>query len=267
MTFSPQSPSIATAIEGGVCHITLNRPEALNAFTAPMLDALAAALQEVAANEQVRALVLTGAGRAFSAGQDLQEPLVRPEPGVRKDLGLMLDHYLPVARALRSLPVPTVCAVNGVAAGAGANLALGCDIVLAAEGASFIQAFSKIGLIPDCGGTWLLPRLVGRAKALELALLGDKLSASEAARLGLIARCVPAETLAAEALGVAQRLAALPTSALVRTRALVDAAMDLPFDEALSAERTAQSALGQAHDYQEGVQAFLDKRAPRYADR
>jgi len=215
--------------------------------------------------------LLTGAGRAFSAGQDLADPLVAPsrEPGAPpKDLGHMLDHYyIPLALQLRSMPLPVVAAVNGVAAGAGANLALGCDLVLAAESASFVQAFSRIGLVPDCGGTWLLPRLVGRAKALELALLGDKVKAVEAERLGLISRVVPDAELMDAALQLAQKLAGMPVRALAETRRALDDALLLAFEPALRREAVLQSQLGFAHDYLEGVAAFMDKRQPEFKDR
>ncbi|RZL31825.1 MAG: 2-(1,2-epoxy-1,2-dihydrophenyl)acetyl-CoA isomerase, partial [Rubrivivax sp.] len=219
---------------GAVRMVRLNRPQALNAFTAAMLGQLRQALEAAADDVHTRCVLLTGAGRAFSAGQDLADPHVAPsrEPGVApKDIGHMLEQfYVPLALRLRDMPIPVVAAVNGVAAGAGANLALSCDLVLAGESASFIQAFSKIGLIPDCGGTWLLPRLVGRAKALELALLGDKVQATEAERIGLIARVVPDAELLDNALAAAQRLAGMPTQALVATRRALDAAMRLDYE-------------------------------------
>ena len=254
---------------GGVRLLRLNRPEALNAFTAAMLGQLRQALAAAAEDRATRCVLITGAGRAFSAGQDLADPQVSPEPGAApKDLGHMLEHfYVPLALQLRAMPVPVVAAVNGVAAGAGANIALACDLVVAAESASFVQAFSRIGLIPDCGGTWLLPRLVGRAKALELALLGDKLKAADARALGLIARVVPDAELMEAAMGVAQRLAGMPTRALVETRRAMDEAMRLDFEPALKAEVALQSRLGFAHDYREGAAAFLDKRQPIYKDR
>jgi 2-(1,2-epoxy-1,2-dihydrophenyl)acetyl-CoA isomerase len=257
---------------GGVRLLRLNRPEALNAFTAAMLGQLRQALQAAADDGATRCVLLTGAGRAFSAGQDLADPHVAPtlsDPGAApKDIGLMLEHYyIPLALRLRSMPVPVVAAVNGVAAGAGANLALGCDLVLAAESASFIQAFSKIGLIPDCGGTWLLPRLVGRAKALELALLGDKLKAAEAQGLGLIARVLPDAELMDAAMATAQKLAGMPTRALAETRAAMDEALKLDYESALKREAQLQSQLGFAHDYLEGTAAFLDKRKPEFKDR
>ena len=257
--------------QGAVRWLRLNRPEALNAFTAAMLVQLRMALEEAEEDGGTRCVVITGAGRAFSAGQDLGDPHVAPvrEPGAApKDIGHMLEHYyIPLALRVRSMRVPVIAAVNGVAAGAGANLALGCDLVVAGEGASFIQAFSKIGLIPDCGGTWLLPRLVGRAKALELALLGDKLKAAEAQRLGLIARVVPDAELMDTVAALAQKLAGMPTRALVETRNAMDEALRLDFEDALKREGALQSQLGFAHDYLEGTAAFLDKRQPEFKDR
>lgn len=256
---------------GGVRLLRLNRPEALNAFTANMLVQLRQALEAAAEDGLTRCVLITGAGRAFSAGQDLSDPHVAPprEPGAApKDIGQMLDHYyIPLALRLRSMPVPVVAAVNGVAAGAGANMALGCDVVLAAESANFLQAFNKIGLIPDCGGTWLLPRLVGRAKALEMALLGDKLKAAEAERIGLISRVVPDAELQDAAMALAQKLAGMPTRALAETRRALDEALKLDYESALKREAVLQSQAGFAYDYQEGVAAFMDKRKPEFKDR
>ena len=256
---------------GAVRLLRLNRPEALNAFTTGMLGQLRQALEAAATDVDTLCVLITGAGRAFSAGQDLADPHVAPsrEAGAPpKDIGHLLDHfYIPLALRLRSMPVPVVAAVNGVAAGAGASVALGCDLVLAGESASFIQAFSKIGLIPDCGGTWLLPRLVGRAKALELALLGDKLKAADAERLGLISRVLPDAELMEAALATAQKLAAMPTRALVETRIAMDEALKFDFETALKREAVLQSQMGFAYDYLEGAAAFLDKRKPQFRDR
>jgi 2-(1,2-epoxy-1,2-dihydrophenyl)acetyl-CoA isomerase len=254
---------------GPVRTLTLNRPAALNSFTQKMHAQLLAALEAAAADPQVRAVVLTGAGRAFCAGQDLADPAVAPTPGgAPQDLGeVVARFYKPLVLRLKTMPVPVVAAVNGVAAGAGANLALCCDLVLAARSASFIQAFAKIGLVPDTAGTWLLPRLVGRARALGLAMLGDKLAAEEAERIGLIWRCVDDAALADEAAALAQKLAAMPSRALVATRAALDAGQGLSLAQALDEEARLQSELGRAHDYQEGVAAFGARRAPQFKDR
>ena len=255
---------VLTAQEGAVRIITLNRPQALNSFTVPLHRALRQALREAEADASVRAVVLTGAGRGFCAGQDLAEVTADGAPGVGD---LVAEHYKPLALTVRELRVPVVAAVNGVAAGAGANLALGCDLVVAAESAAFIQAFAKIGLVPDCGGTWLLPRLIGRSRALGLALTADKLSAAEAQRIGLIWQCVPDAQVLPAALALAQRLAQLPTAALVAARKAMDAAQDLGLEDALTEEGRLQARLSAAHDYQEGVAAFLAKRAPVFKDR
>lgn len=260
---------VLQSTNGSVRTLTLNRPSALNSFTQAMHAELMAALESAAADPQVRALVLTGAGRGFCAGQDLADPAVAPEPsGAPKDLGdTVARFYRPLVLRLKTFPVPVVAAVNGVAAGAGANLALCCDLVLAGRSASFIQAFAKIGLVPDTAGTWLLPRLVGRARALGLAMLGDKLPAEEAERIGLIWRCVDDAALADEAAALATRLAAMPVAALAATRAAIDAAPSLAIEDALDAEARLQSQLGRAHDYQEGVAAFGARRAPVFKDR
>ena len=263
--------AIGITDDGPVRTFTLDRPKALNALTTALLDALLAAFDAAAADASVRAIVLTGRGRGFCAGQDLADPAIAPnlEPGATQpDIGrLVEERYKPLALRVVSMPVPVVAAVNGVAAGAGANLALCCDIVVAARSASFIQAFSRIGLVPDCGGTWLLPRLVGRAQALRLALLGDKLPAEEAVRLGLIAEAVEDTELQPRAAALAARLAALPSRALAETRRAMDAAQHLTFDAALSAEAGLQGVLGRADDYIEGVSAFGAKRAAVFTDR
>jgi len=262
---------VLSSLRGGVLTLTLNRPAALNSFTTALHVELLAALDSSAADASVRCVVLTGAGRGFSAGQDLSDPVVAPDltPGVAaKDLGAVITSwYAPLIQRLKSMPVPLVAAVNGVAAGAGANVALACDLVVAGQSASFIQAFSKIGLVPDSGGTWVLPRLVGRARALGLALLGDKLSAADAERLGLIWRCVEDAALQDIAQSLGDRLAGMPTRALVATRHAFDAASLLDLPAALAQEGKFQSQLGRAHDYQEGVAAFMAKRAPVFTDR
>ncbi len=263
---APTEPLLSQR-DGAVLTLTLNRPQSLNSFNAALHDMLLPALRAAAADASVRCVVLTGAGRAFCVGQDLADPAVAPGP-TPKDIGQLIEQrYKPLAMALNEFPVPVVAAVNGVAAGAGANFALCCDIVLAARSASFIQAFSKIGLIPDCAGTWLLPRLVGRANAMALAMLGDKLSADEAQRIGLIWRCVDDAALATEAQALAQRLATMPSRALVETRRAFAAADRLSFADALSMEADVQRRLAISHDYLEGVSAFFDKRAAQFTDR
>ena len=253
-----------------VLTLTLNRPKALNSFTTAMHVELLAALNQAASDASVRCVVLTGAGRGFCAGQDLADPAAAPnlDGGPATDLGALIDrYYRPLVQRLRNMPVPVVAAVNGVAAGAGANVALNCDLVIAAQSANFIQAFSKIGLIPDAGGSWLLPRLVGRARALGLAMLGDKLPAEQAQQMGLIWQCVPDAELAAQAQALAERLAGLPTRALAATRQVMDACGEMNMDQALVAEATLQGQLGSAHDYLEGVGACMPKRAPVFTDR
>lgn len=264
-------PLVLVTQSGAVRTLALNRPAALNSFTADLHAQLLAALEAAAADGQVRCVVLTGTGRAFCAGQDLADPAVAPDltrGAVPKDLGEVIEKlYGPLCLRIRSMPIPVIAAVNGVAAGAGANLALSCDLVLAARSASFIQAFTKIGLVPDTGGTWLLPRLVGRAQALGLALLGDKLPAAEAERLGLIWRCVDEAALQEETQALAQRLAAMPVKALVATRSAMDAAAQMDYGEALAQEAAIQRTLGASDDYREGVEAFTAKRASVFKDR
>ncbi len=275
----PNPPSTALVLvsqEGAVRTLTLNRPQALNSFTTAMHGELLAALEAAAADAGVRCVVITGAGRGFCAGQDLSDPAVAPvmvdgqlAPSAQQpDIGDLIEAtYRPLALRIRSMPVPVVAAVNGVAAGAGANLALGCDLTVAARSASFIQAFAKIALVPDCGGTWLLPRLTTRQRALGLAMLGDKLSAQQAADWGLVWQCVDDAEFAATVAALAQRLAAMPVKALVETRAAIDAgaASDLP--TALDHEAQLQRRLGRAADYAEGVSAFFAKRAPTFTER
>ncbi|MEO6363747.1 MAG: enoyl-CoA hydratase-related protein [Caldimonas sp.] len=262
---------VLVANEGPVRTLTLNRPQALNSFTEPLHAQLMAALDAAAADANVRCVVVTGSGRGFCAGQDLADPSVAPnlEPGAAPtDVGAAIErYYKPLALRVRSMPVPVLAAVNGVAAGAGANFALGCDVVVAARSASFIQAFAKIGLVPDCGGTWLLPRLVGRAHALALAMLGDKLTAEEAARIGLIWKCVDDAAFAGEVASTATRLAAMPTRALAATRRTIDASMQLGLAEALSLEADVQREMGYGADFIEGVAAFRAKRPPAFSDR
>lgn len=257
--------SILFEKRGSVALATLNRPQALNSFTRQMHRELWAVLDQVEADRGLRALVLTGAGRGFCAGLDLSELDFTPGPGQaeRADPGPLVDQFFnPTARRLQALRVPTLAAVNGVAAGAGASLALCCDIAIAAPGASFVQAFSKIGLIPDTGGSWLLVERLGLARAMALAMTGDKLPAAQAKDWGLIWDL--ADDCLAAALALAERLAAMPTRALVGTRQLLQGAATRSLDQQLDAERDLQSALGRTHDYLEGVTAFLQKRAPQF---
>ncbi|MBX9610287.1 MAG: enoyl-CoA hydratase/isomerase family protein [Burkholderiales bacterium] len=246
---------------GAVALVTLNRPQALNSFTRQMHHDLWVALDRAEANRAIRALVITGAGRAFCAGADLAEFDFEPGPNLveRADPGPIIEEaFNPTARRLQSLRVPTIAAVNGVAAGAGASLAMTCDVAIAAPTASFIQAFSKIGLIPDAGGSWLLPQRLGLARAMALALTGDKLPAPQARDWGMIWDV--ADDCVTASLALAERLAQMPTRALVETRKLLREGTTRSFHQQLDAERDTQSALGRTHDYIEGVMAFREKR-------
>ena len=251
-------------VADGVATLTLNRPDRLNSFTAAMHGDVRVAIDEAAGDPAVRCFVLTGAGRGFCAGQDLSDRAVAPgETPV--DLGASIENYYkPLLMRLRGLDMPTICAVNGVAAGAGANIPFACDLVFAAKSASFIQSFSKIALIPDCGGTWWVPRLVGPARAMGLALLGDKLSATQAEEWGLIWRCIEDDELMPTVMTVAKQLAAGPTRGYVRTRQAIERALQLPLAAALDLERDYQRELGASDDFREGVAAFMEKRAPRF---
>ena len=251
----------------GIARITLNRPDRLNSFTSSMHAELRDALAQVSADKSARVLLLTGAGRGFCAGQDLSDRAVAPgETPV--DLGESIENnYRPLVLGLRDLPLPVVCAVNGVAAGAGANIALACDIVIAARSASFIQAFCKIGLIPDSGGTYFLPRLVGTARAMGLAMLGDKLSAEQAEQWGMIWKCVDDGEFVATTDAMAAQLADAPTAGLAAIKRALHASSGNTLEQQLDVERDAQRALGNSADYREGVAAFLEKRAPRFSGR
>ena len=253
---------VLVAVAGGVATITLNRPAALNALTIPMKERLLAAIQGVAGDDDVRAIVLTGSGRAFCAGQDLKERLEPDAPSLGEELTL---RYNPIVRALRAAPQPVIAAVNGVAAGAGASLAFACDLRIASDGATFVLAFGRIGLVPDSGATWTLPRLVGAARAAEIALLGDAVSADDALRIGLVSRVVPADSLAGEAATMAARLAALAPGATALTKQALAAAFDRDLDAALDAEADAQATAGAHPDHAEGLAAFLEKRPPRFS--
>lgn len=258
--------SIQYSVADGVARLTLNRPERLNSFNAAMREEMRHALARVA-GDGARMLVLTGAGRGFCAGQDLGERAVTP--GAKgADLGESIErNYKPLVLALRNLPMPVIAAVNGVAAGAGASIALACDIVIAARSAVFVQAFCRLGLVPDTGATWILPRLVGNARAIGLAMLGDKLPAAQAADWGLIWRCVDDAELTPIVDKLAAELAVAPTLGLVRTRQAIQGAWQRSLAEQLDVERDFQRELGWSADYAEGVAAFTEKRAPHFCGR
>jgi 2-(1,2-epoxy-1,2-dihydrophenyl)acetyl-CoA isomerase len=253
-------------ITGGVARLTLNRPDRLNSFNTAMHAEVREALGRLNGSD-ARVLVLTGAGRGFCAGQDLGDRAVAPG-GTAADLGESIEkNYKPLVLALRSLQMPVIAAVNGVAAGAGANIALACDLVIAARSASFVQAFSKLGLVPDSGGTWFLPRLIGNARAMGLTLLGDKLPAEQAAQWGLIWRCVEDSELSATVDALATQLAAAPTRGLARTKQALYEGWGRTLEEQLDIERDYQRELGRTADYAEGVAAFTQKRPPQFMGR
>jgi len=255
-----QSQTVVSALENGVLNVTLNRPDKLNAFNEDMHLALRAAFEQATKDDAVRAVLLTGSGRGFCAGQDLGDRDPR-KSDAKPDLGHTLDtFYNPTLRLMRSLEKPIICAVNGVAAGAGANIALACDIVLAARSAKFIQAFSKIGLIPDAGGSWSLTRILGEPRAKALALLAEPLMAEQAESWGLIWKAVDDASLLDEARLIATRLAAGPTIGLGLTKRLIQAAPTQDLDTHLDMERDCQRTAGFSDDYAEGVTAFLEKR-------
>ena len=257
--------NILLDITAGVARLTLNRPDRLNSFNTVMHAEVRDALHQVSSSARV--LVVTGAGRGFCAGQDLGDRAVAPD-GKAADLGDSVEkNYKPLVLALRSLAMPVIAAVNGVAAGAGANIALACDLVIAARSATFVQAFSKLGLVPDSGGTWSLPRLVGNARALGLTLLGDKLPAEQAAQWGLIWRCVEDAELSTVVDGLATQLAAAPTRGLARTKQALYEGWGRTLEQQLDIERDYQRELGYTSDYAEGVAAFTQKRPPQFTGR
>lgn len=251
---------ITKSIENGVATLTLNRPEVFNSFNREMALLLQDELDACAEDPNIRALIITGSGKAFCAGQDLKE-VTSPDlnPGFKK---ILEEHYNPIISRIRSIEKPIVAAVNGVAAGAGANIALACDIVLASDRASFIQAFSKIGLVPDSAGTFFLPRLIGFQKASALMMLGDKVSAEEAERLGMVFKVFSSEILETEAHATASKLAQMPTKALGMTKRLLNASMTNDLESQLSMEGELQIEAAQSDDYAEGVAAFVAKRKP-----
>jgi 2-(1,2-epoxy-1,2-dihydrophenyl)acetyl-CoA isomerase len=258
------SDTVLTVTADGVTTLTLNRPDRLNSFTVEMHAALMASLEFAVASGDCRAILLTGAGRGFCAGQDLADRAVAPG-AERRDLGESLElRYNPLVRAMRACPKPIVVAVNGVAAGAGANLALHGDIVLAARSARFIQSFARIGLMPDCGGTWTLAHLLGEARAKGLAMLAEPLTASQAAEWGLIWKAVDDDALMAEAIALARHLASQPAGALAEIKQAIHQAATGTLDAQLDLERDGQRRLGFSDDYAEGVAAFMEKRQPRF---
>ena len=259
--------SIIFAIESGVARLTLNRPDRLNSFTAAMHGEVGDALDRIEADPTVRTMLLTGAGRGFCAGQDLADRAVAPG-AAPVDLGESVElYYSPLVRRLVALPMPVVCAVNGVAAGAGANIALACDIVVAAKSAKFIQSFANIGLIPDSGGSWVLPRLVGQARALGLALTGEPLPAETAAEWGLIWKAVDDDALVDAANALVTKFSIAPTAGLAATKKLIRESWLNSLDAELDIQRDTMRRLGGTHDYQEGVSAFLAKRQPAFLGR
>lgn len=261
MHASMMTESVLYEVTDGVERITLNRPDRLNAFDRGMALAVQAGLDEAASRPDVRAVVITGTGKGFSAGQDLAEAIDPEGPGMAR---ILSEHYNPIVTRIRSIPKPVVAAVNGVAAGAGANLALCCDIVLASEEASFIQAFSRIGLIPDSGGTWFLPRLIGWQRASALMMTGDRVSAHEAERMGMVYKVLPAEGFSEAAMDLARGLARMPTRSFAFTKQALNESSRRTLDEQLDLEDRLQQQAAATRDYREGVDAFLAKRKPEF---
>lgn len=252
---------LITTHKNGVCELRLNRPEVFNSFNKAMALALQKALDDCAADSAVRAIVITGEGKAFCAGQDLAEATDPNGPELKSIVG---DHYNPIILKIREIEKPVIAAVNGVAAGAGANIALACDITFAKESASFIQAFSKIGLIPDSGGTFFLPRIVGMQKALALMMTGDKVSAKDAEAMNMIYKAVEDEAFESTVATFAENLAKMPTRGLGLTKKAVNASFSNSLNEQLRLEEVLQTEAGQTHDFNEGVAAFLEKRKPNF---
>lgn len=250
---------VLVEIQDAVAVITLNRPDKFNAFNRPMALLLQQILDDCAANPAVRCIYITGSGKAFCAGQDLAELVGDNPPGFEQ---ILSEHYNPIVQRLRAIPKPIVCAVNGVAAGAGANIALCGDVVVAAESAAFIQAFSKIGLIPDSGGTYTLPRLIGWQKASALMMLGDKVGAAEAECLGMLYKVLPDESFAEASLQLAITLSQMPTQGLALTKQALNASLHQNFEQQLQTEDKLQYQAAHTYDYNEGVAAFLEKRKP-----
>lgn len=254
--------SILLVKQNGVAHLTFNRPKVFNSFDTEMRAAFLNALDNCAADPSVRAVLITGEGRAFCAGQDLGEATNTDKPISFEDA--LTHEYNPIILKIRQLEKPVIAAVNGVAAGAGANIAFVCDIVLATKSATFIQAFSKIGLVPDCGGTWTLPRLVGFGRASALMFLGDKVTATEAETMGMIYKCFPDETFKNQSVALAEMLAKMPTRGLALTKKALNASVFDGFDTQLAHEAEFQKQAGATDDYTEGVNAFIEKRQPNF---
>lgn len=251
--------SILTSTEGGVRVLTLNRPEKFNSFNREMALLMQQELANAASDKSVRAVLITGEGKAFCAGQDLAEAIDPNGPGIQT---IVREQYNPIVEKIREMEKPVVAAVNGVAAGAGANLAFACDLAISGESVSFIQAFSKIGLVPDTGGTFFLPRMIGFQRAMALMMLGDKVSSADALAMGMLYKVVPDAALKEEAMKVALMLAGMPTRGLAYTKMLLNQSMSNNLQQQLEAEEKYQAAAGQTYDYKEGVNAFLEKRKP-----
>lgn len=253
------SDTIVLEIQNNLAIIKLNRPKVYNSFNREMAFAMQSALDQCSANSEIRAILITGEGKAFSAGQDLAEVTDPNGPTMQNILG---EHYNPIIERIRSIEKPIVAAINGVAAGAGANIALACDVVIAASSASFIQAFSKIGLIPDSGGTFFLPRLIGFQKASALMMLGEKVSASDAEKIGMIYKVVDDESLIEESMRIAVTLSQMPTRGLALTKKALNQSFTKSLTEQLATEEKLQIEAGRTHDYNEGIHAFMEKRTP-----
>ena len=254
-------PFIKTELSGSVFRILLNRPEKYNSFIREMALEMQSALDEAGNGKNVRAIFITGEGKAFHAGQDLAEAIDPEGPGITK---IVTEHYNPIIKKIRTIEKPVICAVNGVAAGAGANIALACDVVVAGKSATFLQAFSKIGLIPDSGGTFFLPRLIGFGRASAVMMLGDKISASEALQMGMIYKVFEDDTLQDEAMAIATTLAEMPTLGLGLTKRLLNESFFNKLETQLDSEARIQTKAASTSDYREGVKAFLEKRKPNF---
>lgn len=253
-------PSVLFEVKNTIALITLNRPDKYNAFNRQMALLMQEKLEECKSKE-IRCVYITGAGKAFSSGQDLDEVVDPNGPDITK---ILAEHYNPIIRQIRKLEKPVVAAVNGVAAGAGANIALCCDVVVASQSASFLQAFSKIGLIPDSGGTYILPRLIGWQKASALMMLGEKISAQDAERMGMLYKVFPDDLFQQESINIATTLSQMPTKALALTKQILNGSMVNNYDDQLHDEELYQERAARTADYKEGVQAFLEKRKPNF---